>query len=331
MNEKKIAWSLLSLAVATGVIGFALGPIHGAWASGAPEDWVMAVPYNNPVEAERAGFPAQALSVNRAADGTMSWMMTPSEIRRERDFKRLYLDPAQNRVAARISDGSRNASSALFGVTDTSTEVISGTSFQPRTAVALFNKSVTSGVLTCSATTSSDEFVAQLNLPSGALITGMRAYGDDTSAADDANYFIYKYCNTGTGPTFSTTVATANVTSGFVGGDYAVNSAAVGHTVDNSDCTYTVQADFSEGTCDGLNNLHMVAVRWKRQIAPDPATTSFTDVPLGHPFHREVEALVAAGITGGCGGSNYCPNASVTRGQMAAYLARALGLHWEDN
>ncbi|MGH9380129.1 MAG: hypothetical protein ACRD2Z_05905 [Thermoanaerobaculia bacterium] len=30
----------------------------------------------------------------------------------------------------------------------------------------------------------------------------------------------------------------------------------------------------------------------------------------------------------GCCGGNYCPNALVTRGQMAAFLAKALGLHW---
>jgi hypothetical protein len=27
-------------------------------------------------------------------------------------------------------------------------------------------------------------------------------------------------------------------------------------------------------------------------------------------------------VTGGCGGGNYCPNASVTRGQMAAFMHR---------
>jgi hypothetical protein len=69
-------------------------------------------------------------------------------------------------------------------------------------------------------------------------------------------------------------------------------------------------------------------VYYKLQISPDPATATFTDVPVGHPFHRFVEALVAAGITGGCGGGNYCPDAPVTRGQMAVFLAGALGLHW---
>ena len=35
-------------------------------------------------------------------------------------------------------------------------------------------------------------------------------------------------------------------------------------------------------------------------------------------------------ITGGCGGGNFCPNANLTRRQMAVFLAKALGLHWPN-
>ena len=101
--------------------------------------------------------------------------------------------------------------------------------------------------------------------------------------------------------------------------------------IDNSDCAYYVQADTSEGTTDTDQYLYGVALRWKRQISPDPATTTFLDVPVGSTFHREIEALAASGITGGCNAGNFCPNNTVTRGQMAAFLSRALGLHWENN
>ena len=47
----------------------------------------------------------------------------------------------------------------------------------------------------------------------------------------------------------------------------------------------------------------------------------------GFPY---IEALVASGITAGCGGGNYCPNAGLTRRQMAVFLAKALGLHWPN-
>lgn len=43
-------------------------------------------------------------------------------------------------------------------------------------------------------------------------------------------------------------------------------------------------------------------------------------------FQGDIEALVAAGITSGCGDGKFCPTANVTRGQMAAFLVRALGL-----
>ena len=39
-----------------------------------------------------------------------------------------------------------------------------------------------------------------------------------------------------------------------------------------------------------------------------------------------INALAAAGVTSGCGVDAYCPADRVTRGQMATFLARALGL-----
>ena len=49
----------------------------------------------------------------------------------------------------------------------------------------------------------------------------------------------------------------------------------------------------------------------------------FLDVPDSDNFHDYVEAIVRAGITAGCGGGNYCRNASVTRAQMAVFLLKA--------
>jgi hypothetical protein len=73
-----------------------------------------------------------------------------------------------------------------------------------------------------------------------------------------------------------------------------------------------------------------VEVWWKRTVSPAPATATFSDVPPSSPQFKFVEALHAAGITAGCGGGNYCPNDPVTRGQMAVFIATALGLHWPD-
>jgi hypothetical protein len=52
------------------------------------------------------------------------------------------------------------------------------------------------------------------------------------------------------------------------------------------------------------------------------ANHQFNDVPTAASYHDDVEALVDAGITTGCGGGNYCPGQAVTRGQMAQFLNR---------
>lgn len=48
----------------------------------------------------------------------------------------------------------------------------------------------------------------------------------------------------------------------------------------------------------------------------------FDDVPASSLFCPWIEELVRRGITEGCGGDNYCPAASVTRAQMAAFLVK---------
>jgi hypothetical protein len=59
---------------------------------------------------------------------------------------------------------------------------------------------------------------------------------------------------------------------------------------------------------------------------PPSATGMFTDVPVSHPFATWIEQLAREGITGGCGSTTYCPDATVTRGQMAVFLVRAFNL-----
>jgi len=59
-------------------------------------------------------------------------------------------------------------------------------------------------------------------------------------------------------------------------------------------------------------------------FAPPAATgTVFLDVGAGDFAASFIEQLAADGITAGCGNSNYCPNAEVTRDQMAVFLLRA--------
>ena len=51
--------------------------------------------------------------------------------------------------------------------------------------------------------------------------------------------------------------------------------------------------------------------------------STFIDVPPSHPFFTYVETIAANGITGGCGGSYFCPDSSVTRAQMAVFLLKS--------
>ena len=50
---------------------------------------------------------------------------------------------------------------------------------------------------------------------------------------------------------------------------------------------------------------------------------SFADVPVAHPSYAFVENVFHNGVTGGCGGVNYCPDDLVTRGQMAVFLLKS--------
>jgi hypothetical protein len=125
----------------------------------------------------------------------------------------------------------------------------------------------------------------------------------------------------------------SSITTGFVCSGYSFSSGAGSQsadltpdamTINNADKFYFLVAETaaSQGAVIGMR------VGYVLQVSPPPGTATFNDVPTNHPFFQFVEALAASGITGGCGGGNYCPNSPLTRGQMAVFLAKALGLQW---
>ena len=65
-------------------------------------------------------------------------------------------------------------------------------------------------------------------------------------------------------------------------------------------------------------------------ISVPPGGSFFDDD--GNIFESDIEALAAKGVTKGCNSeqTSFCPNRSVTRGQMAAFLVRAIGLTAQD-
>jgi hypothetical protein len=91
----------------------------------------------------------------------------------------------------------------------------------------------------------------------------------------------------------------------------------------------------SEGSGNGMVHFS-VAPNFNQSIRSDTITVAgqaftvyqginFPDVPSNNPFYTEIGKLSARGVTLGCGNGNYCPNDSVTREQMAAFIIRAMG------
>ncbi len=56
------------------------------------------------------------------------------------------------------------------------------------------------------------------------------------------------------------------------------------------------------------------------------SSSGFADVPPTHWAAAWIKQLAAEGITGGCGGGNYCPASPVTRDQMSIFLVRTFNL-----
>ena len=69
----------------------------------------------------------------------------------------------------------------------------------------------------------------------------------------------------------------------------------------------------------------MDTIRFDTEKVMESYMATFKDVPPDHTFYTEVEWMAAEGITKGCNPPDndlYCPEAPVTRGQMAAFLYR---------
>ena len=76
---------------------------------------------------------------------------------------------------------------------------------------------------------------------------------------------------------------------------------------------------------DNVTRGQMAAFLSHALELPETATDYFTDDD-GTTFEKHINRLREAGITFGCTATTYCPNGTVTRGQMAAFLSRALDL-----
>lgn len=102
------------------------------------------------------------------------------------------------------------------------------------------------------------------------------------------------------------------------------------YQIHNDHFVYVLNVNLDTTDASHYEELYSITIRYRLQVSPAPEVATFNDVPTTHPFFQFVEALAASGITAGCGNNNFCPDKPLTRGQMAVFLAKALGLHFSS-
>jgi hypothetical protein len=168
--------------------------------------------------------------------------------------------------------------------------------------------------------------MAVAHVPSGALLTYLELDYCDNSASANVALYLRDCSYLGTDCHLLTSLSSGNGLSGCH--LVSTNLTNLGYTMDNNARQLVLEALTIAG--DFTTLLTGAYIGYRLQISPAPAHATFADVPASHLYFRAIEALTASGIAGGCGGGNFCPNQNVTRGEMAAFLARALGLHFAN-
>lgn len=203
-----------------------------------------------------------------------------------------------------------------FGTQDYTVTVVPGIAFYPAGSTELY---ATSGSLgRFGELNTVQNFYAPVDIPRGAVIDyiGLNSQTDSPGGLGVAMYRRFPGSTIQTVGTFSSTVHSW-------GTDY--NANPLDYAAFDQRGAYILHVQ--QGSFPTIQFLGHVEVWWRRQVglSGDP---TFNDVPVSHPFFQFVEALANSGITAGCGGGNFCPDNPLTRGQMAVFLAKALGLHW---
>jgi len=163
------------------------------------------------------------------------------------------------------------------------------------------------------------------HLPNGAVITSIAMEFCDSSASDNHVHLFLGDCDETVSPC-GPLLLKGSVDSTSNG--CHISSSAVSYAPDNFDHRPSLEVFFDNP--DPNLSFRGAFLTYQLQVSPAPGTATFGDVPTSHPFFQFIEALAASGITGGCGNGNYCPDNPVTRGQMAVFLAKALGLNFPD-
>ena len=118
-----------------------------------------------------------------------------------------------------------------------------------------------------------------------------------------------------------------SITAGDLAGAFAIDSDGVITIAAALDYETTPAYALTVTATDGFEPDTADVAVTVTDVYETPTTPTFGDVPVGHTFYSAIEWLAAEGVTKGCNPPDndlFCPDASVTRGQMAAFLHRAL-------
>jgi S-layer family protein len=170
----------------------------------------------------------------------------------------------------------------------------------------------------------------QFSLPAGAVLQRVELEACDTSTTAAIAFGIAR----GVAPAGSAANISAVATTGVAatpGCAFFSVPPTASTTINNAGNDYWVFFNWNGTGFGGTIHAHALRFYYRLQVSPAPVTATFpNDVPTTHPFFRFVEALAASGVTSGCGAGSYCPDAAITRGQMAVFLATALGMHFPN-
>jgi len=168
------------------------------------------------------------------------------------------------------------------------------------------------------------ELISGVPVPTGTLIESITINACNTNPTKAIDVHLYQYSDPA-GSIAELAYFPVPASSGCGSTSFSLPSPAV---VDNNGSTYMLDISMQSG--DETLAFRSVKVAYRRQVSPAPVLPTFGDVPATDFGFQFIEALAATGITGGCGGGNYCPDNPLTRRQAAILLARALGLNFPN-
>ena len=189
-------------------------------------------------------------------------------------------------------------SPGVGGPGDTGLQSVAGQLFDPAATVTVGGNPVSATVESPSLI----RFVGPALTPGGVYDVSVTNPGGLTGTVK--NGYVSRFSDVPKGSLFDVLISrlvAGGITAGIGGGNYGPNNNVTRQQM----AVFVLKA--KHGIC----------------YTPPPCQGVFPDVPCSSNFAPWVEQFAQEGITGGCGGGNYCPLNPVRRDQMAVFLLKA--------